>query len=119
MRKWRETIWRIGIGSLLFAPLISRADTQQCEGLKAVSGGSCDEKTLTDKVQNNVIDTLFVVVGAIAVIIIIVGGIRYITSTGDATRIQKAKDTILYAVIGLIVVILARAIVGFVIGRVG
>lgn len=120
MKQWQHKIWRLWVGSLAFAPLIAHADTQQCEGLKAVSGATaCDEKTLTDKIQNNVIDTLFVVVGAVAVIILIIGGIRYITSTGDSTRIQKAKDTILYAVIGLIVVILARAIVGFVIGRIG
>jgi len=56
--------------------------------------------------------------GAIAIIFIIIGGIRYITSTGDATRVQKAKDTVLYAVIGLIVAILAIPISAFVIDRV-
>lgn len=53
--------------------------------------------------------------GAIAVVIIIFGGVRYVTSTGDAMRVKQAKDTILYGVIGLIVSILAFAIVQFII----
>ena len=64
-----------------------------------------------------IISTLLLVAAAVAVLIIIFGGIGYITSIGDATRIKQAKDTILYAVIGLIAVILAYAIVNFIIGR--
>lgn len=56
------------------------------------------------------------IAGLIAMIFILVGGIRYITSTGDAGRIKQAKDTLMYAVIGLIVVGLARVIIGFIIG---
>lgn len=59
------------------------------------------------------------VAGTVAFIFVLVGGIRYITSTGDPKRIQQAKDTLMYAVIGLIVVGLARAIIGFVIGAIG
>lgn len=89
-------------------------DANQCAGLSAVGGG-CDASGLPSGV-NGIIDTLFTVAGAIAVVILIVGGIRYITSTGDSQRIKAAKDTILYAIIGLVVVIVARAIVGFVAG---
>ena len=55
----------------------------------------------------------------IAVIAIIIGGVQYMTSTGDAPKVQKAKNTILYAVIGLIIVILAFVIVNWVINMVG
>jgi hypothetical protein len=65
------------------------------------------------------LDTLVFIGAIISVIFIIVGGIRYVTSSGDAKRIQQAKDTVLYAVIGLIVSILAGAIVGFVISSAG
>jgi TctA family transporter len=57
------------------------------------------------------------VVGIIAVVMIIVGGIQYITSGGDSGNVTKAKNTILYAVIGLVVVALAQIIVKFVLGR--
>lgn len=62
----------------------------------------------------------FIYVGAaLSIVFILVGAVRYITSTGDSKRIQTAKDTIMYAVIGLVAMILARAIVGFVIQGVG
>lgn len=112
-----QKLLRLSIISVTLIPAgLFAANTQQCSALGAVGGGSCDAASLTNKINNNVIDTLFTVAGAIAVIIIIVGGIRYITSTGDSARIKAAKDTILYAVIGLVVVILARAIVAYVLG---
>ena len=111
----RNKLLKLTIGSLTFSPVAALADSQQCAGVKAV-GGTCDEKQLPSKI-NDIVNILFIVVGSLAVIILIIGGIRYITSTGDSARIQKAKDTILYAIIGIIVVILARAIVGFVVGQ--
>lgn len=63
----------------------------------------------------NVINLLLYLVGIIAVIAIIIGGIRYTTSNGDASSVKAAKDTVLYAVIGLVVAILAYAIVNFVV----
>ncbi|HUC20197.1 MAG TPA: hypothetical protein VMR98_01740 [Candidatus Polarisedimenticolaceae bacterium] len=57
--------------------------------------------------------------GIVALIFLIIGGVRYITSTGDAGRIQSAKDTMLYAIIGLIVTVLAVPIAGFVIKAAG
>lgn len=62
----------------------------------------------------NVVNLLLAVLGFVAVIMIIIGGIRYATSNGDANQTKAAKDTVLYAVIGLIVAILAYAIVNFV-----
>lgn len=66
----------------------------------------------------NVTNTLSFVAGVAAVIAIIIGGIMYITSAGDEKRIESAKNTILYAVIGLVVAILAYAIANFVISGV-
>ena len=56
------------------------------------------------------------VIGIIAVIMIIIGGVNYTMSQGDSTKVQKAKNTILYGIIGLVVVLLAFAIVNFVLG---
>lgn len=58
------------------------------------------------------------VVGVASVIMLIVGGIKYITSSGDANSITSAKNTILYALIGLVVFIFSQAIVIFVINRI-
>ena len=52
-------------------------------------------------------------------IAIIIGGVKYMTSQGDAAKIKSAKDTILYAVIGLIVALLAFAITNFILGALG
>lgn len=62
-----------------------------------------------------VTNVLLFVIGAISVIMLIIGGIRYTISQGDSTAVTAAKNTILYAVIGLVVAILAYAAVSFVI----
>ncbi|HEV2402939.1 MAG TPA: hypothetical protein VGS08_01940 [Candidatus Saccharimonadales bacterium] len=56
--------------------------------------------------------------GAIAVIMMIVGGIMYVLSAGDANKVNTAKDTILYAAVGLLIIALAQAIVVFVVDRI-
>jgi len=65
----------------------------------------------------NIVNIMLYALGAIAVIMIVVGGIRYTTSNGDSNGIQSAKNTILYAVAGLVVAILAYAIVNFVVSN--
>ncbi len=62
-----------------------------------------------------IINAIILVLGIACVIIVIVGGIGYMTSTGDAGKVKKAKDTILYGIIGLVICVLAFAIVNFVI----
>lgn len=59
-------------------------------------------------------NVLLFLIGAIAVIMLIIGGIRYTISGGDSTAVTSAKNTILYAVVGIIVALLAYAVVNFV-----
>jgi hypothetical protein len=61
-------------------------------------------------------NVMLYLVGAISVIMLIIGGIRYVVSGGDSTAVQGAKNTILYAIVGIIVALLAYAVVSFVIG---
>lgn len=63
-----------------------------------------------------IVNIMLFIVGAVAVIMLIIGGIRYVTSAGDQTRVTGAKDTILYAVVGIVVAVLAYAVVNFVLG---
>lgn len=72
---------------------------------------------LTNGILKNVINVLLYVAGTIAVIMIIIGAIRYITSDGDSNRASQARNTIIYAVVGLVVAIMSFGIVNFVIGR--
>lgn len=92
-----------------------------CEGANLqVDQGGCDTAGSTDKVNKLialVINIFSLVVGVVAVIMIIIGGLKYITSSGDSNNITSAKNTILYAIIGLVVVALAQFIVKFVLGK--
>ena len=67
-------------------------------------------------VFTTVVNVLLFLIGAISVIMLIYGGIRYTISAGDSNAVTNAKNTIMYAVIGIIIAILAYAIVNFVIG---
>ena len=86
----------------------------------APSGSCSDSNNGTSNVNRiitDVINVFSVVVGVVAVIMIIVGGFRYITSGGDSTKVTGAKNTILYALIGLVIVALAQIIVKFVLSK--
>lgn len=67
---------------------------------------------------NTIINVIIGIVGFVAVAMMIIGGISFITSQGDTSKVTKARNTILYGVVGLIVAILAFAIVNFVLGSV-
>ncbi len=82
---------------------------------------AADQSAANDKIKSiitTIINLFSLVVGVIAVIMIIVGGLKYITSSGDSGNVTGAKNTILYAIIGLVVVALAQFIVKFVLGKV-
>jgi len=92
------------------------AKQQACTGISGqVSGASCDG-TSNDlsSIVKAVLNILSVVAGVAAVIMIIIGGMKYITSGGDAQAVSGAKRTLIYAVVGLIVVSLSQFIVFFV-----
>lgn len=87
-----------------------------------VNDKDCDSSTdNAGTTVNNLIATIInifsVVVGVVAVIMIIVGGFRYITSGGDSGNVTGAKNTILYAIIGLVIVAFAQLIVRFVLNQ--
>lgn len=75
-----------------------------------------DENIGNSNFVRNVVNTLLYLLGAAAVIVIIIGGITYATANGDAGRIKQAKNIIMYAVIGLGLAIMAWGIVAFVVG---
>ena len=78
---------------------------------ETIDPGDANSKLIS--ILNAVIGSL----GIVAVIVIVIGGILYMTSSGDAGKVKKAKDTILYGIIGLVICALAYAIVNFVISN--
>ena len=86
------------------------------EGAQAAQCDGCPSDLFGDTgVFRQVTNTILYVVGIIAVIMLIIGGIRYVVSGGDSKKVTDAKNTVLYAIIGLVVCFLAFAIVNFVI----
>ncbi len=78
---------------------------------------SGESGTRVDEIIELVINVFSLVVGVVSVIMIIIGGLKYITSGGDSGNITGAKNTILYAIIGLVVVALAQVVVKFVLSQ--
>lgn len=86
---------------------------QVSEGDLDIPKGPADPNAATNALQ-----IVFGIAGAIALLFITLGGFKYIISQGNPQETAKAKDTILYALIGLVVVLFAFSILTFVIGRV-
>ena len=110
--------------ALLFPVSLATAATadvfQNNPGCTSASGTNICGGTNGDglfAVIKNIIQVLLIAGGVIAVIVIIVGGLRYMTSNGEQAQVKSAKDTILYAVIGLVVTMVAYAIVTWVVGK--
>jgi hypothetical protein len=93
-----------------------------CQG-QGANAAICKNRTNQDPITGSsgvltrVIQIIVAITGIASVIMIIIGGFRYITSSGDSNNINSAKNTILYAVIGLVVAIFGQAIVSFVLSR--
>lgn len=91
------------------------------DGCSADSSSAVCKAAGNDSAQNivaSIISALLWIIGAIAVIMIVIAGIKYTTSNGDANKIQSAKNTLLYAVIGVVVAVLGQAIIIFVVDRI-
>ncbi|MDR1196695.1 MAG: pilin [Candidatus Nomurabacteria bacterium] len=99
------------VGTLGYS--VSSATTlreKACEGVKVASGeSSCDKEKIDDVwvAARDVINWVLVATGIVCVVFIIIGGIKFATSGGDTEKVKTAKNTVLYAVIGLALALLA------------
>ena len=124
--KYFKTLFLSGLMLLSLVALVPQtamAGTKEdiCSGVALTGGGTCPSPGTGPTVESviaTVINILSIIVGVIAVIMIIIGDLRYITSGGDSNNTKGAKDTILYAIIGLVVVAMAQVIVKFVLNKV-
>lgn len=110
-------------GLLLVSPIVSsvavgaQGRTEVCEGL-----GGCEPQGASDLRVAGVIvgalNILSILVGVAAVFMIMLGGFRYITAGGDASKVASAQNTIIWAIVGLVVTAMAQVIVRFVLDRI-
>lgn len=75
-----------------------------------------DSAALSDRIEI-VLQIVFVTMGAISILVLAIAGLQYVLSNGDPQKTARAKDTIIYAVVGLVVAIMSFTIVTFVLGR--
>ncbi len=108
----------VGLGVVLTPTIYASPASDSCDVLKSIDDTvTCDSATSKEAGNNiaiKVINILSVVTGSIAVIMVIIGGVRYVISAGDSNAVQGAKNTIMYALVGLVVVLFAQVIVRFV-----
>ncbi len=100
----------------VFVPETTFAGTNAADEIitGANTSGLEGSRSLEDNIQL-VTNILLFVIGAISVIVIIIGGVKFVTSDGDSGKIKSARETILYAVVGIVIALLAYAIVNFVV----
>jgi hypothetical protein len=110
----------LALGASAFLPATAGAETI-FDGAKKAQGEGTPTTLIggDGSIFNVVVNILLFVIGAISVIMLIVGGIRYTISAGNATQVTAAKSTIMYAIIGLIIAFLAYAIVNWVLTGLG
>lgn len=119
----------VAVPVLVAAPAVYAQVTPQninqdlCSGsnidLTGGSSGQCASASTTtfNQLLARIINILSIIVGVVAVVMIIVGGLRYITSGGDSSKVGTAKTTIIYAIVGLVIVALAQLVVHFVLNE--
>lgn len=122
MKKFTKNLLQIVTGVGTVATLCAgkaMALTVQ-EGAEAARADSMPAELVgANGVFTQISNTILYVVGVISVIMLVWGGLRYILSGGDNKKVTDAKNTILYAIIGLIIAVLAFAIVNFVLNAIG
>lgn len=128
MRRIRSFMVVAGLASALLLPALNAPDThaatfdlfKSCSGVDSeICKDQADQKLFgANSIWTRIINMLIFLIGSIAVIMIVVGGMRYVLSGGDSSAVNSAKNTILYAVVGLIVAVMAYAIVNFVVTQV-
>ena len=111
------------VAGVVLAPVAVNAQNNiadnVCAGFEK-TGASCEETDGDNSfsgLAKKIINIFSIVVGAVSVIMIIIGGFRYIISGGDSNGVTGAKNTIMYALIGLVIVLFAQVIVRFVISN--
>jgi len=96
------------------AVLAGTPQDEVCQGIGAATGSGCQTSISLRTVIRNIINIFSVIIGVVAVVMIMVAGFRYVTAAGDSGNVTSAKNTLIYAIVGLVIAGLSQAIVRFV-----
>ena len=113
----------VPVAALLLGFVVSPVDTVSAQFDQGIREGSASAQGRDQPTElfgesgvfKTVTNILLYIIGAVSVIMLIIGGIRYVVSGGDQSAVTSAKNTILYAIVGIVVAILAFAAVNFVV----
>jgi hypothetical protein len=111
------------VGLSAFAPSVALAASAKSTVCTTLGSSAGCTTTPSGSVSINsviaaVVNVLSIVIGVVSVIMIMVGGFKYVTSNGDSNSVSSAKNTILYAIIGIVVAALAQVLVNFVLKKI-
>jgi len=121
MKRYRKTLvaavlsLAVAVAAVVMPIALPSASAQFKSGLDAARTQEMSTKPISTTI-GEVVNIFLYFVGAVAVIVVIWGGFQYITSSGDSQKATTAKNTIMYAVIGIVVVVMSYAIVNWVFG---
>jgi cytochrome bd-type quinol oxidase subunit 2 len=106
---------RLNLASLIGSQSVNEA----CQGVDLSNTGGCPTTSgdSIDHILSIILNILSVMVGIVAVIMIIVGGLKFITSGGEASKAAAARNTLIYAIVGILVAVLAQVLVHFVLNK--
>lgn len=104
-----------------FVPSISHYALTACQQVTQTGLSGCDPglpKAIADKgALHNALTIVFAILAAVAVLMIVLGGLRMVTGQGNPQEMGKARSTIIYALVGLLIALTAEALVSFVLGK--
>ena len=111
----------LAFGALVLTPVLPASAVCNVDDPKLSTGVDCAQPTGaatslfgSNSIFTTVVNILLFIIGIVAVVMLIIGGIRYTMSGGEAKAVESAKNTILYAIIGIVVAFLAYAVVNWV-----
>jgi ABC-type Fe3+ transport system permease subunit len=114
--KLTKALVALSLAGFLAMPTLALAQglDQDVQPFQGTSGGT----TVTDLVASiiTIVNALLALVAIIAVVFVVIGGVRYITSQGDEDAVAAAKNTIIYAIVGLVVIILSAVLINVFLG---
>ena len=110
--KITKVLYAVAAVSLLVTPAVASAQFATLTPFSGTSSGS-----LIGSITN-IVNAMLTLAAVIAAIFVIIGGVRYITAQGDEDAVAAAKNTVIYAIIGVVVIALSAVIVNFIIAAI-
>jgi hypothetical protein len=115
-------VCNLGAATAMLSPaqlVLADSKSEVCAGANAASGGTGCGNTTGDlnRIITTGINLFSIIIGITAVVMMMVGGFKYITASGDSSKITSAKHTVIYALIGLVIVGLSQVLVQFVLDK--